>query len=98
LGGLAITCRNPPSSGPLKRWSSALPTRHVSVCRRRFAEFDVGGLVRNKVSAYPLEKLEALILSVAGQHLKTIELLEPPSACAGVGQAIVTWITMRPPH
>jgi uncharacterized membrane protein YheB (UPF0754 family) len=39
------------------------------------AEFDVGGIVRSKVEGYPVEKLETLILSVAQQHLRTIEVL-----------------------
>lgn len=38
------------------------------------AEFDVAGLVREKIRAYPAEKLEALVLSVAQEHLRKIEL------------------------
>lgn len=37
-------------------------------------EFDVGGVVREKIHNYPAEKLEALVLSVAKEHLRTIEL------------------------
>jgi uncharacterized membrane protein YheB (UPF0754 family) len=37
-------------------------------------EFDIGGIVRQKVSDYPVKKLEDLVLSVAKQHLRTIEL------------------------
>jgi uncharacterized membrane protein YheB (UPF0754 family) len=37
-------------------------------------EFDIGGIVRQKVSGYPVKKLEDLVLSVAKQHLRTIEL------------------------
>ncbi len=37
-------------------------------------EFDVGGVVRQKILNYPVEKLEALVLSVAKEHLRTIEL------------------------
>ncbi len=37
-------------------------------------EFDVGGVVREKINKYPVEKLESLILSVAKEHLRTIEL------------------------
>lgn len=37
-------------------------------------EFDVGGVVREKIKNYPAEKLEALVLSVAKEHLRTIEL------------------------
>ncbi len=37
-------------------------------------EFDVGNVVREKIRNYPAEKLEALVLSVAKEHLRTIEL------------------------
>lgn len=37
-------------------------------------EFDIGGVVREKIMTYPAEKLEALVLSVAKEHLRTIEL------------------------
>jgi uncharacterized membrane protein YheB (UPF0754 family) len=37
-------------------------------------EFDVGSVVREKINAYPIEKLEALVLSVAKDHLRKIEL------------------------
>ncbi len=36
-------------------------------------EFDVGSVVRQKIMNYPAEKLEALVLSVAKEHLRTIE-------------------------
>jgi len=36
-------------------------------------EFNVGGVVREKINNYPVEKLEALVLSVAKEHLHTIE-------------------------
>ncbi len=38
------------------------------------AEFDVGSVVREKIKNYPAEKLEALVMSVAKEHLRTIEL------------------------
>jgi uncharacterized membrane protein YheB (UPF0754 family) len=37
-------------------------------------EFNVGGVVREKILNYPAEKLENLVLSVAQEHLRTIEL------------------------
>lgn len=46
-------------------------------------EFDVGGVVREKIKTYPVEKLEALVMSVAKEHLRTIELFG-----AGFGFAI----------
>ncbi len=38
------------------------------------AEFDVAGLVREKIHNYPPEKLEGLVMSIAKEHLRTIEL------------------------
>jgi len=84
-----------------KRAAEALVERITSTARERLptaiAEFDVGGLVRKKVSDYPIEKLEALVLSVASQHLKTIELFGAfIGFFIGVGQAIYFWLTYLP--
>jgi uncharacterized membrane protein YheB (UPF0754 family) len=38
------------------------------------AEFNVGEVVREKIHNYPAEKLENLVMSVAKEHLRTIEL------------------------
>jgi uncharacterized membrane protein YheB (UPF0754 family) len=63
--------------GSIEKASAALTEKITMAARERLpaaiAEFDVGGLVRRKVSDYPLDKLEALVLSVAQHHLKTIE-------------------------
>jgi uncharacterized membrane protein YheB (UPF0754 family) len=82
----------------LERASTALVVRITAAARERLptaiAEFDVGGLVRKKVSDYPIEKLEALVLSVAQHHLKTIELFGAVIGfLIGVGQAIYFWLT-----
>lgn len=37
-------------------------------------EFDLGNVVREKINNYPVEKLESLVLSVAKEHLRKIEL------------------------
>ncbi|MBA2620347.1 MAG: DUF445 family protein, partial [Acidobacteria bacterium] len=37
-------------------------------------DFDLGGVVREKINNYPVEKLENLVLSVAKEHLRKIEL------------------------
>lgn len=62
----------------LRRASVALTERITQAARERLpsaiAEFDIGSIVRQKVAGYPVEKLEELVLSVAQQHLKTIEL------------------------
>jgi len=89
------------SENSMKRASSALVERITLAARERLpvaiAEFDVGGLVRNKVSDYPIEKLEALVLSVAQHHLKTIEIFGAIIGFfIGVGQAIYFWLTYVP--
>ncbi len=89
------------SEHSMKRASAALVERITTAARERLpnaiAEFDVGGLVRRKVSDYPLEKLEALVLSVAQHHLKTIELFGAVIGFViGVGQAIYFWLTYVP--
>ncbi|MBC8030652.1 MAG: DUF445 family protein [Pyrinomonadaceae bacterium] len=81
--------------------SEALVERITIAARERLptaiAEFDVGGLVRKKVSEYPLEKLEALVLSVAQHHLKKIEIFGAIIGFfIGVGQAIYFWLTYVP--
>jgi uncharacterized membrane protein YheB (UPF0754 family) len=89
------------SQSAMERASSALVERITQAARERLpvaiAEFDVGGLVRKKVSDYPLEKLEELVLSVAQHHLKTIELFGAVIGFfIGVGQAIYFWFTYVP--
>lgn len=86
------------SQGAMERASGALVERITLAARERLpvaiAEFDVGGLVRKKVSDYPLEKLEELVLSVAQHHLKTIELFGAIIGFfIGVAQAIYFWFT-----
>ena len=65
-------------AGAIEKAGAALTEKITAAARERLpaaiAEFDVGGLVRRKVSDYPLEKLEELVLLVAEHHLKTIEL------------------------
>ncbi|HKP80485.1 MAG TPA: DUF445 family protein [Pyrinomonadaceae bacterium] len=86
------------SRNAMERASAALVERITLAARERLpvaiAEFDVGGLVRKKVSDYPLAKLEELVLSVAQHHLKTIELFGAMIGFfIGVGQAIYFWFT-----
>jgi uncharacterized membrane protein YheB (UPF0754 family) len=88
-------------AGAIEKASAALTEKIVAAARERLpaaiAEFDVGGLVRQKVSDYPIEKLEALVLSVAQHHLKTIELFGAIIGFwIGVGQAIYFWFTYVP--
>ena len=89
------------SEHSMKRASAALVGRITMTAReglpKAIAEFDVGGLVRKKVSDYPIEKLEELVLSVARHHLKTIELFGAVIGFfIGVLQAIYFWLTYLP--
>jgi len=88
-------------AGAIEKASTALTEKIVAAARERLpaaiAEFDVGGLVRQKVSDYPIEKLEKLVLSVAQHHLKTIELFGALIGFwIGVGQAVYFWFTYVP--
>ena len=59
-------------------------------------EFNIGTVVREKVNDYPAEKLEALVMSVAKEHLRTIELFGALFGFAiGVGQAIQFYFFAR---
>ena len=89
------------SKHSMERARAALVERITAAARERLptaiAEFDVGGLVRKKVSEYPIEKLEALVLSVAQHHLKTIELFGAVIGFfIGVVQAVYFWMTYVP--
>ena len=80
----------------IRNMGSALTDRITQAARERLPaaiqEFDVGGIVRNKVADYPADKLEALVLSVAAQHLKTIELFGALiGLLIGIFQAFYFW-------
>lgn len=52
-------------------------------------EFNIGEVVREKINNYPVEKLETLVMSVAKEHLRTIELFGALfGLIIGIGQAI----------
>jgi uncharacterized membrane protein YheB (UPF0754 family) len=83
--------------------SVMLTERITAAARERLpaalAEFDIGGIVRRKVSDYPIPKLEELVLSVAQQHLKTIELFGAViGLMIGLLQAIYILFTAAPGH
>jgi uncharacterized membrane protein YheB (UPF0754 family) len=62
----------------VRRAAATLAERIEAAARERLpaaiAEFDIGRIVQEKVSGYPITKLEDLVLSVAKHHLRTIEL------------------------
>jgi uncharacterized membrane protein YheB (UPF0754 family) len=66
------------SETKLREASQSLTETIVTAAREKLPEaireFDVGNVVREKINNYPVEKLEALVLSVAKEHLRTIEL------------------------
>lgn len=66
------------SEEKLRAASSSVADAIVTAIREKLPEaikeFDVGNVVREKIMNYPVEKLEALVLSVAKEHLRTIEL------------------------
>ena len=77
-----------------------LPERINTAARERLpaaiAEFDIGSIVRNKISEYPMVKLETLVLSVAQQHLKTIEMFGAVIGLfIGIFQALYFWYFSR---
>ncbi|HEV2912058.1 MAG TPA: DUF445 family protein [Pyrinomonadaceae bacterium] len=91
------------SDATILRASSMLIERITTAARERLpaalAEFDIGGIVRRKVSDYPIPKLEELVLSVAQQHLKTIELFGAViGLMIGLLQAIYILFTAAPGH
>jgi uncharacterized membrane protein YheB (UPF0754 family) len=80
----------------VQRASAALTERITQAARERLpsaiAEFDIGRIVRQKVAGYPVEKLEELVLSVAQQHLKTIEIFGAVIGFViGIAQALYFW-------
>jgi uncharacterized membrane protein YheB (UPF0754 family) len=82
--------------GSVHNASEALTDRITLAARERLpaaiAEFDIGGIVRKKISEYPIVKLEKLVLSVAQQHLRTIEMFGAVIGFViGVAQAAYLW-------
>jgi len=65
------------SEDKIRNAGAALTETIISTARVKLPEaireFDIGGVVRDKVNSYPEEKLESLVLSIAKEHLRTIE-------------------------
>lgn len=66
------------SEDKVRQAGKSLTETIISAAREKLPEaireFDIGGVVREKINNYPSEKLEALVLSVAKEHLRKIEL------------------------
>lgn len=84
------------SEDKLKAASESLADTIIEAIKEKLPEaikeFDVGGVVREKINNYPVEKLESLVLSVAKEHLRTIELFGALFGFViGVVQAILSY-------
>ena len=66
------------SEDKLRAASESLPDAIIAAIQEKLPEaikeFDIGSVVREKINNYPAEKLESLVMSVAKEHLRTIEL------------------------
>jgi uncharacterized membrane protein YheB (UPF0754 family) len=66
------------SEEQVRRTGRTLTETIIAAAREKLPEaireFNIGGVVREKINNYPVEKLESLVLSVAKEHLRTIEL------------------------
>ena len=66
------------SETKIREASLSLTETIISAAREKLPqaikEFNIGNVVREKINNYPVEKLEALVMSVAKEHLRTIEL------------------------
>lgn len=57
------------------------------------ASLDVKAIVADKVEAFPVEKLEAMILGVANRELRAIEWLGGVlGVLIGIGQVLLIWV------
>lgn len=88
------------SEEKIREAGSSLTDAIVSAVHQKLPEaikeFDVGGVVREKIKNYPAEKLESLVLSVAKEHLRTIELFGALFGFfIGVAQAIQFYFYAR---
>jgi len=88
------------SEQQLKNAGISITDTIVSVAKQKLPEvikeFDIGGVVKDKVNSYPAEKLEALVMSIAKEHLRTIELFGAGFGLViGIGQAIQFYFYSR---
>lgn len=88
------------SETSLRAAGNTLTDRIVESARERLpaaiAEFDIGSIVKKKVGEYPLPKLEELVLSVAAQHLRTIELFGAAMGFfIGIVQGVIFFVSRR---
>ncbi len=88
------------SEDKVRQAGKSLTETIISAAREKLPEaireFDIGGVVREKINNYPSEKLEALVLSVAKEHLRKIELFGALfGLLIGIAQAIQFYFFAR---
>lgn len=88
------------SEEKVRQAGKSLTETIISAAREKLPEaireFDIGGVVREKINNYPSEKLEALVLSVAKEHLRKIELFGALfGLLIGIAQAIQFYFFAR---
>ena len=80
------------SEDKIKTAGESLTETIISAAKQKLPEaikeFDIGGVVQDKVNNYPAEKLESLVMSIAKEHLRTIEMFGAVLGfILGLGQA-----------
>ncbi len=93
------------SEDKVRHAGKSLTDTIISAARKKLPEaireFNIGNVVREKINNYPVEKLESLVLSIAKEHLRTIELFGAVFGFAlGVGQFffqhyVAVWLGLR---
>ena len=88
------------SENKMREASVSLTETILSAAREKLPEaikeFNIGSVVREKINNYPVEKLEALVLSVAKEHLRTIELFGALfGLLIGIAQAVQFYFFTR---
>jgi uncharacterized membrane protein YheB (UPF0754 family) len=84
------------SEEQVRKAGSSLTETIIAAAREKLPEaikeFNIGGVVQEKIRNYPAEKLESLVMSVAKEHLRTIELFGALfGALIGIVQAVMYW-------
>ena len=88
------------SEEKVRQAGKSLTETIISAAREKLPEaireFNIGGVVREKINNYPSEKLEALVLSVAKEHLRKIELFGALfGLLIGIAQAVQFYFFAR---
>lgn len=85
------------SEKQIRKTADSLTNTIVEAAKQKLPQvikdFDIGEVVRNKVDNYPAEKLESLVMSIAKEHLRTIELFGAfLGLVLGLGQAVYFYL------